>query len=56
MQDLIAVAVEAMRRKRILEMTNAAYAAMRADPERWQEELDERREWEETLTDGQEDE
>ena len=56
MQDLIATAVEAMRRRRILEMTNAAYAAMRADPERWQEELDERSEWDATLTDGLEDE
>lgn len=56
MQDLIAEAVEAMRRKRILEMTNEAYAAMRADPARWQEELEERGEWDVTLADGQKDE
>ena len=56
MQDLITEAVEAMRRRRILEMTNAAYAALRADPARWQEELDERDEWDATLADGLEDE
>lgn len=55
MQDLIAEAVEAMRRRRILELTNAAYAALRADPDRWQDELDERSEWDVTLSDGLED-
>jgi succinate dehydrogenase/fumarate reductase flavoprotein subunit len=51
MQDVLARAVEMYRRHRILEETNAAYAALRADPEQWQEVLDERAEWESTLLD-----
>jgi hypothetical protein len=45
-------AVELYRRQRLLEETNAAFAALRADPQAWQEELDERQEWEATLSDG----
>ena len=56
MQELIAEAVEAFRRRRILELTNAAYAAIRSDPALWQEELDEREVWDATLRDGLEDE
>jgi hypothetical protein len=56
MQDVIAKAVEAYRRQRILERTNAAYASLRADPRRWQEERDEREIWEITSADGIEDE
>lgn len=56
MQDVIAKAVEAYRRQCILERTNAAYAALRADPHRWQEERDEREIWEITAADGVEDE
>ncbi len=56
MQDVIAKAVEAYRRQRILERTNSAYAALRADSRRWQEERDEREIWEITAADGIEDE
>lgn len=56
MQELIAEAVESFRRRRILEQTNAAYAAMRSVPEVWQEELEEREAWDTTLRDGLEDE
>jgi predicted DNA-binding protein len=56
MQELIAEAVEAFRRRRILELTNTAYAAMRSDPEIWQEELEEREAWDTILRDGLEDE
>jgi hypothetical protein len=52
MQDLLAEAVEAMRRRRILELTNAAYAAMRDDPVAWQAEIAERQAWDVTLADG----
>jgi len=45
-------AVDAYRRHCILEQTNAAYAALRSDPEAWAEELEERRAWEATLLDG----
>jgi hypothetical protein len=52
MQELLVEAVEAMRRRRILEMTNAAYAALRDDPDAWREELAVRQEWDATLADG----
>ena len=45
-------AVEVYRRHCILEQTNAAYAALRSDPEAWAEELEEREAWEATLPDG----
>ena len=56
MQDLLAKAVEAYRRQRMIELTNAAYAALRADPRQWEEELQERAAWDATLADGLEDE
>ena len=52
MQEVLGKAVEAYRRWRLLEATNAGYAAMRADPEVWKEELEERALWEATLGDG----
>ena len=56
MQSLIDQALEDLRRRRMLEMTNEAFAALKANPEAWQEELAERELWENTLTDGIEDE
>jgi hypothetical protein len=55
MQEVLARAVEDYRRKRILDQTNAAYAALRADPDAWAEVLAERAELENTLADGLED-
>jgi hypothetical protein len=52
MQEALARAVEAYRRHRLLEQTNAGFAAWRADPVAWQEELEERRLWDTTLADG----
>lgn len=52
LQTVVDRAVEDYRRRRILEETNAAYAALRADPVDWQAELDERRLWDSTLMDG----
>lgn len=52
MQEVLAKALDAYRRQRIIELTNAAYAAMRENPELWQSELEERRAWEATLADG----
>lgn len=52
MQEVLARAVEAYRRQRILEETNAAYAALRNNPEAWREEQEERQAWEATLGDG----
>ena len=52
MQEVLAKAVEAYRRRRILELSNAAYAALRADAPAWQDLLDERAAWDVTLADG----
>ena len=52
MHRVLAKAVEVYRRQYILDKTNAAYAALRADPEAWQEEQQERQTWDITLADG----
>jgi hypothetical protein len=56
MSDLIARAVEELRRKLLFEKANAAYAALRSDPSAWEEEIEDRNLWEGTLADGLEDE
>ena len=55
MQAILAKAVEAYRRQQFLIAANADYARLRADPEAWAEELEERRLWDNTLMDGLED-
>lgn len=52
MQEVLSEAVEEMRRRRMFELANASYAAMRANENEWQEELEERRLWDKTLADG----
>jgi hypothetical protein len=52
MQEILARAVEEYRRARIFERANEAYAALRADPEAWEQELEEQRAWEVTLMEG----
>lgn len=52
MLALLDEAIESLRRQRFLEQVNSAYAALRADPEAWEETLDERRAWDATLADG----
>lgn len=52
MSDVLATAVEQLRRKRMMDEYNAAYAAIRNDPVAWEEELAERRAWDATLADG----
>ena len=44
-------ALECYRRQLFLQRSNEAFAALRADPQAWEEELRERREWEGTLAD-----
>lgn len=56
LQDVLSRAVEAYRRAHILAESNVGYAALRADPVAWQEELEERGAWEVTLADGLADE
>jgi len=52
MQSVIDEALEELRRRKILEATNAAFSALKADKKAWNEELNERGLWENTLTDG----
>ena len=52
MQDILAEAVEEFRRRRMFELANESYAAMRANADEWREELEERRLWDATLADG----
>ncbi len=51
MQSVLAKAIEAYKRQLLLQRTNEAYAALRAQPGEWAKELEERREWESTLVD-----
>ncbi|MGI8549359.1 MAG: toxin-antitoxin system protein [Dehalococcoidia bacterium] len=52
MQNVLAQAVEAYRRKWFLQAANDDYARLRADATAWADELDERRLWDATLLDG----
>ncbi len=51
-ESVIAEAVEALRRMRLLDEINAGFAALRSDPEAWAAELEERRETEGAIGDG----
>ena len=53
-QAVVVQAVETLRRQRFWEEVNAAYAALKADPAAWAEELAERAAWDCTLVDGEE--
>jgi hypothetical protein len=46
--------VQSREERAFWEKTNRAYAALRANPKAWEQELEERREWEATLRDGME--
>jgi hypothetical protein len=50
--EVLARAVKEQYDRQFWAEVNAGYAAMRADPEAWAEELAERRAWEATLMDG----
>ncbi len=52
MQTVLEQALEAYRRQRFLEANNQAFAALRERREEWEEELEERREWDATSADG----
>src|SRR5262249_32631112 len=51
-QDILDRAGEDYRRKGFFQSLAADYAALRADPREWEEELAERKLWEGTLMDG----
>jgi len=50
--SILGKALAEYRRKRFFDTLNAQYAALRADPEAWSEELAERAAWDATLGDG----
>ncbi len=52
MQAVLSEAIEGYRRKRFLDEANAAFAALRGDPEAWGEEEREREIWDRTAGDG----
>ncbi|MCA9865440.1 MAG: hypothetical protein KC410_02990 [Anaerolineales bacterium] len=52
MQDIMDRAIAAYQRQRLLEATNAAYAALKNDPEARNEMLEERAVWDMTLDDA----
>jgi len=52
MQEVVERAVEQYRRQRLLAATNAAYAALQADPAALRALKEERAAWDVTLTDG----
>mgnify|MGYP001128086474 CR=1 FL=1 len=56
MTDVLAEAVERLRREELIRRTNEAYAALQKDSKAWEELLSERAEWDLTLMDGLEDE
>ncbi|MDM8564744.1 hypothetical protein QUF74_03740 [Candidatus Halobeggiatoa sp. HSG11] len=45
-------AIENYRRQHVLNQTNKAYAKLKQNAQTWEEEIEERRNWENTLTDG----
>lgn len=52
MQELLCRALEDYRRNLLFDRADAAYAALRADPDAWNQELEERAVWDVTLMDG----
>lgn len=54
MQQVLAKALEAYRRRLFMERFSVSYAKLRADPKRWAEVLQEREEWDSVLLDNQE--
>lgn len=52
MTDVLDKALDVYRRQLFFEQLNAGYAALRADPQAWAEELQERKLWDATLMDG----
>jgi hypothetical protein len=55
-KEIIALAVERLRRHRVLASANAGFAAMKRDSAAWRDELEDRAGWETTLADGLADE
>jgi predicted DNA-binding protein len=54
-QEIIEKALEKLLRENLLEQANEAYEQLRNNPQAWASELEERKEWETTLSDGLDD-
>jgi hypothetical protein len=52
MQSVLDSAIEQYRRDTFFRELDESYARLQADPKAWQEELDERRLWDSTASDG----
>jgi len=53
MQTIIDESLEQYRRRKFLEGLNEDFRALKEDAEAWQEELEERKMWDKTLLDGE---
>lgn len=51
-KEVVAIAVERLRRQRVLESANAGFAAVKRDSDDWSKQLEERALWESTVADG----
>jgi len=51
-QEILDKAVEDYRRNQFIKEANEAYSVLKKDTQKWQEETDERYEWDATLEDG----
>jgi hypothetical protein len=52
LQTVLKEAIDSYRREKFLEEANAAFAALRSDPEAWREEQQERELWDRAGEDG----
>ena len=55
LQTILDTAIEEYRRNRFLQEANKAYSKLKENPKNWKMEQEERKQWETTLSDGQED-
>ncbi len=55
LQAILDAAIEEYRRHRFLQEANKAYSVLKENPKNWKAELEERKQWETTLSDGQRD-
>jgi len=55
LQTILDKAIEDYRRHRFIREANNAYSALRKKPRLWKAELDERKQWDTTLSDSQRD-
>ncbi|MBA4395053.1 MAG: toxin-antitoxin system protein [Desulfobacca sp.] len=55
LQTVLDAAIEEYRRHRFLREANNAYSVLKENPRNWKVELEERKQWETALPDGQRD-